>query len=386
MAKRILVLGSTGSIGTSALDVIRDYPGRFELAGISALSQLDLLARQIDEFRPPLAAITDSAVIRKAGLSNSLHGARLLTGENATVDLVRQSNADMLVVATVGYAGLLPTLAGIEKGMTIALANKEVLVAAGEMVMERARNAGVAILPVDSEHNAVFQCLAGNDAKAIRRILLTASGGPFLRFSQEALDHVTVEQALRHPTWSMGRKITIDCATMMNKGFEVIEACHLFGLSADQVEVLVHPQSTVHSMVEFTDGSVLAHMGPTNMYLPILNVLSYPERWANKYPSLDLASIGSLHFEHPDMERFPCLRYAYEAMKTGGTLPAAVNAANEVAVGEFLAGRLPFTGIPRMIREAMDHHSPVANPDLGDICETDRKTREMAKEYGRTLA
>ena len=387
MVKRVIVLGATGSIGTTTLDVVRDFPDRFKVVGLSARSKIDLLARQAGEFRPAFICVSDAAAAEASGLRSGLGGdVLLLKGEAGVVELVRRCEADVLVVATVGFAGLLPTLAGVDRGMRIALANKEVLVAAGDVVVERARRGGVEILPIDSEHNAVLQCLAGNDRRSVRRVVLTASGGPFLRYSREALERVTVEQALRHPTWNMGRKITIDCATLMNKGLEVIEACRLFDLRPEQVEVVIHPESTIHSMVEFADGSILAQMGQTNMYLPILNVLSYPDRVANKFPPLDLVAVGALRFEQPDRERFPCLDYAYEAIRVGGTLPAAMNAANEVAVGVFLEGHIPFMGIAATIRAVMDRHDVIEHTDLDNLRETDRLAREMATEHARGLA
>ena len=382
MRKRIIILGSTGSIGTSTLDVIRDFPSQFEVVGLSTHSNSHLLGSQAQEFSPQAVCISNPEAEPQALPAQTT----LFLGEEGLAELVNSLDADMLVVATVGFAGLFPTLAGIEKGMTIALANKEVLVVAGEIVMQKAREAGVKVLPIDSEHNAIFQCLAGNDAKSVRRIFLTASGGPLRNLTRGDMASVTVEQALNHPTWNMGRKITIDCASLMNKGLEVIEACHLFGLSPDQVEVVVHPQSTIHSMVEYRDGSVLAQLGQTSMYLPILNVLSYPQRFENKFAPLNLAALGQLSFSAPQFDLFPCLGYAYEAIRAGGTMPAAMNAANEIAVSFFLDRAIPFMGIAQIIRKVMDNHEVVHAPDLNNLRGTDFDARKTAREYAANLA
>jgi len=386
-SKRIIVLGATGSIGATTLDVVRDFADRFQVVGLSAHRNVGLLKRQVEEFSPRAVCVSDAEAARKCGLaSDSFGGAEFLMGEGGLSALVEGLEADLLVVATVGFAGLLPTLKGIERGLAIALANKEILVAAGEIIVASAREAGVPLLPIDSEHSAVFQCLEGNHAPSLRRVVLTASGGPFRGWSREAIESATPEEALQHPTWTMGRKITIDSATLMNKGFEVIEACHLFHLRPDQIDVLIHPGSTVHSMVEFNDGSVLAQMGQTDMYLPILHAVAYPDRLANKFPPLDLAALGALEFSHPDRRLFPCLDYAYEAISTGGTMPAAMSAANEVAVDAFLRKRIPFGGIARTVRAAMDAHTTMDNPNLDVLREADRQARETAERYVGNMA
>jgi 1-deoxy-D-xylulose-5-phosphate reductoisomerase len=380
MRKRLIILGSTGSIGTKALEVVADFAAQFEVVALSTNSRVELLASQIMKFRPQAVCVrnnTSSDVARHAALEV---GARYLTGDAGLVQLVSEYDADMVVVATVGFVGLLPTLCGIERGMTIALANKEVLVTAGHLVMAAAHKAGVSILPIDSEHNAVFQCIDGCGTKSIRRIILTASGGPFRGFTQKEMRSITRAEALRHPTWNMGEKITIDSATMMNKGFEVMEAAHLFGIPAQQVDVIVHPQSTVHSMVEYVDGSIIAQMGTTDMYLPIQNVLMYPERHANRFPALDLAALGTLTFQAPDLENFPCLRYAYESAERGGTYPAVLNAANEIAVARFLAGEIPFLGIPETVNDALQTHSRAAAASLEEIQAADLWAREQASQ------
>ncbi len=313
----------------------------------------------------------------------------LLTGPDSLVDLVRRTDADLLVVATVGIAGLEPTLAGIERGMSLALANKEVLVVGGEIVMAKAAQEGVEVIPIDSEHSALAQCLGGAEWDHIERLILTASGGPFREADAEKIHNATPEEALSHPTWSMGPKISIDSATLMNKGFEVIEACHLFGVSPDAVSVIVHPQSAVHSLVEFVDGSILAQLGPTDMYLPVLTAMAWPERVRNKMPSLSLADLSELTFMEPDMERFPCLSYAYEAIAAGGLMPAVLNAADEVAVARFLNHEISFGEVPKIIRSVMDAFAsqPVDTlTTLELLREADARARGMARNYGTDSA
>ena len=381
--KRLAILGSTGSIGRQAVEVVSTLP-HVRVCALAARANWRLLAAQASRLGPKVAAMTDEAAADR--LRKKLAGKlKVLSGPDAMTEMVRRCRPDMVLTAVVGTAGLRPTLAAIECGADLAIANKEVLVVGGHVVMERARRAGAEILPIDSEHNAIFQCLAGNAPANVRRLILTASGGPFRGFSRRQLEKVTREQALDHPTWDMGPKVTIDSATLMNKGFEVIEACHLFGVGPSQVDVVIHPQSIVHSMVEFTDGSVLAQLGQTSMYLPILNALAYPERVANKYPSLNLAELGKLDFARADRGLFPCLDYAYEACEKGGTLPAALNAANEVAVEAFLEERIPFTGIPETIRAVLDQHEIIPQPDLETLREVDRAAREMAGIHARSF-
>lgn len=386
--KRICILGSTGSIGVRTLDVIRDAPDRYQVVGLSAHRSAGRLHAQVEEFTPVGACITGdsggaSPADRRTGRAS---GTRWFSGPGGALDLIDACEADLVVVAMVGAAGVLPTLHAIRAGATIGLANKETLVTAGELVMREAGARGVALLPIDSEHNAIFQCLhgqclAGELRAALRRVILTASGGPFRGRSRAELAGVTVAEALRHPTWNMGRKISIDSATLMNKGFEAIEARHLFDVGADRIDVVVHPQSVVHSMVEFVDGSVIAQLGATDMYFPIANVLSHPERLPNdRYPSLDLVKVGVLEFEAPDTEAFPCLRFAFEAIRRGGRFPAVLNAANEVAVERFLEGEIGFLEIPGRIEAALEAHdaegdSPEAALDLEAIREADARAR-----------
>jgi 1-deoxy-D-xylulose-5-phosphate reductoisomerase len=375
--KRICILGSTGSIGENTLRVIGDWPDRFQVVGLSAQSSAGLLADQADRFGVGQISLVGDQPFEAPPCVD-----RLWRGSEGLEKLIEASEPDLVVVATVGAAGLAPTLLAIERGVTVALANKEVLVTAGDRVMALARERGVAILPIDSEHNAIFQCLDERPASPLRRILLTASGGPFRGRSRQDLAEVTLAEALNHPTWRMGKKITIDSATLMNKGFEVIEVHHLFGQPVDKIEVVVHPQSVIHGMIEFHDGSMLAQLGVTDMYLPIANVLAYPERLRNdRFAPLDLSAIGAMTFEKPDLEAFPCLAYATEAVRRGGTYPTVLNAANEVAVGLFLAEEIRFLDIPALIDEALEAHRSVDEPDLGDIGTADRWAREWCEAH-----
>jgi len=387
--KRIGILGSTGSIGRSTLEIVRRFPDRFEVVSLAAGRNVTMLRDQINEFRPCVVSVMDAEPAD--ALDRLLDGApfrpQILHGEEGYRCVAAHPDAHVVVSAMVGAAGLLPTLAAIEAGKTLALANKETLVVAGEIVMSLAARKGVAILPVDSEHSAIFQCLQGNHRSALRRILLTASGGPFFRCGSDELCRVTPEAALRHPNWSMGRKITIDSATLMNKGLEVIEATWLFGAPVDQISVHIHPESIIHSMVEYIDGSVIAQLGIPDMKLPIAYALSYPERLPVEAPPLDLFGVGKLSFFQPDEDRFPCLRLAYEACRKGATFPAVLNAANEVAVSAFLEGRIGFMQIPRLIGSVMSTHHTVAETlTLEAVLEADRQAREEAERMAAELA
>ncbi|MCX7017813.1 MAG: 1-deoxy-D-xylulose-5-phosphate reductoisomerase [bacterium] len=378
MKKRIIILGSTGSIGSRVLDVAADFPEHFEVVALSAHSRLDLLARQVGLHHPRAVCVCDPAKAADARALCESAGVRAHMGTKGLEELVAEYDADLVIVATVGFVGIAPSLRALASGKALALANKEVLVAAGDIVMEAARRAGRPILPIDSEHNAIAQCLNNSDRAALRRIILTASGGPFRGASRDDMKNITPAEALRHPTWNMGPKITIDSATLMNKGFEVIEGAHLFGVSAGMIQVVIHPQSVIHSMVEYVDGSVIAQLGVTDMYLPIQNALFHPERVANRFAPLDFARLGMLTFENPDMETFPCLRFAYEAASRGGTYPAVLNAANETAVARFLAGGMPFLAIADTIRGALEDHKPSGGCTLDDILAADRWARERA--------
>ena len=356
-ARRLAILGSTGSIGRSALAVVDAHPTRLSVVALAAGDNASLLADQIRTYRPDVVAIgTSDAAGRLRDASGAGARPRIETGTDGLIAVATHPSADIVLCASAGTAALEAVLAAIEAGKTIALANKEVLVMAGELMTTAARNRGVAILPVDSEHNAIHQCLHGRRHDEIRRLILTASGGPFRGWSEDALASVDPALALRHPTWRMGRKITVDSATLMNKGLEVIEARWLFDVPADRIDVVVHPQSIVHSMVELNDGSVIAQLGVTDMRLPIQYACSYPERWEAALPSLDLVGTGRLDFHEPDRDRFPCLGLAYSALRAGGTLPVVLNAANEIAVATFLAGRLGFTTIAQVIAETMNAH------------------------------
>ena len=360
--KRIAILGATGSVGTQTLDVIAAFPDRYSAHSLTANTRVDLLESQIARFRPRMVAVNDGdsadRLARRSGPPSS-H-----TGVEGLIEAVTHPDVDMVISALPGSAGLVPTLKAIEAGKTIGLANKEILVMAGEIVMESARRNGVDILPVDSEHCAVHQCLAGQDPDRIERVILTASGGPFRNSDPEDLTRMSSKDALNHPTWNMGRKVTIDSATLMNKGFEVIEAHWLFDLPVSKIDVVIHPQSIIHSMVEMVDGSLLAQLGPTDMRIPIQYALSYPERLETPWPRFDITRNWSLTLDPPDGDTFPCLGLAYEASRRGTTAPAVLSTADEMAVEAFLQHRIGFTDIPGIIADAMDRHA--AAPDRLD--------------------
>jgi 1-deoxy-D-xylulose-5-phosphate reductoisomerase len=376
--KRLTLLGSTGSIGVSTLDVVASFADRFEVVALAAGGNLDLLERQVRRFAPQSVSVRDAETAaeleRRIGAT-----CRVLHGADGLVEVATHDDADLVVSALVGAVGLEPTYEAIGLGRDVALANKEALVVAGEHMTRRAVETGARILPVDSEHNALHQCLRGENNAEIRRLWLTASGGPFRRFSSAELDGVTREQALDHPTWKMGPKITIDSATLMNKGLEVIEARWLFALGPTRIRVVVHPKSVVHSMVEFVDGSFKAQLGITDMRHPIQYALSFPERWQTELPPFDPIEAGPLEFEPPDVERFPCLGLAYQALEAGGAATAVLNAANEVAVQAFLDGRLGFVGIPRVISVALDRHATEPAGNLAELTDADRAARRTAE-------
>ena len=371
--KRIAVLGSTGSIGTQTLDVVRKHPDRFKVVALAAGSNAELLAAQADEFRPELAVIA-------SGTADAPAGTRFSTGREALLEAAAHPHADVVVNALVGSAGLLPTLTALDAGKTVALANKESLIAGGSLVTRRVADAPDRLLPVDSEHSAVFQCLAGNRFDDVRRVILTASGGPFRGRSREDLEDVTVEQALAHPTWRMGRKITVDSATLMNKGLEAIEAQHLFRVPIDRVELVVHPRSLVHGIVEFVDGSFIAQLSNPDMRLPLQIALAWPERLPEGAEPLDWQTIGSLAFEPLDAETFPCPGLAVAAARRGGTYPCVLNAANEEAVEAFLSERLRFGAIPAVIERVLERHDGVAAPELDDVLEAETWARAEARK------
>jgi len=383
--KRIAILGSTGSIGRSALAVVDAHRDRLSVAALAAGENAELLAEQIARYRPSIVAMASGVAVDRLRASLPAGVSIAGAGRDGLVAVATAPDVDIVLCASSGTDGLEAVLAAIEHRKTIALANKEVLVMAGGIVTEAARRSGVAILPVDSEHNALHQCLHGRPAAEIRRLILTASGGPFRGRTASQLMSVSAEEALRHPTWRMGRKITIDSATLMNKGLEVIEAHWLFGVRGDQIDVLVHPQSVVHSMVELTDGSIIAQLGVTDMRLPIQYAFSYPERWAAPLAPLDLATAGRLDFDVPDTTAFPCLRLAYRALDAERSLPVVLNAANEIVVARFLEGRLGFPSIARVIEETMDAHIPVEVASLASVRNVDQWAREYSLELARRV-
>jgi 1-deoxy-D-xylulose-5-phosphate reductoisomerase len=395
--KRVVVLGATGSIGESALTVARDIPERMEIVGLAAKRNAEKLAAAANEVRPASVCLVDETQIDL--LRKALHyKPRIFSGEPGLIEIVSVTDADMVLVAIVGTGGLRPALAAIEAGKDLAVASKEILVMAGEIVMREAREKNVHVLPVDSEHNAIFQCLEGKrstlnhqrstsnaegsalDVSDVRRIILTASGGPFRETPRAGFDSITPEQALKHPTWNMGPKITIDSATLFNKGLEMIEAHWLFGMEMERVEVVIHPQSIVHSMVEFTDGSTLAQLSYSNMCFPIQYAVTWPDRVPNSLPPLDFSKLSKLEFFTPRYDDFPALNLARRAGDTGGTLPAVMNAANEIAVAAFLDRKMRFPEIWRIVEQVMNRHTPVAHPDLDAILGADQWARAQAME------
>jgi 1-deoxy-D-xylulose-5-phosphate reductoisomerase len=379
----IAILGSTGSIGCNTMSVVESFrDGRFRVVALAAGRNVARLAEQVEQHRPELVAVEDEECagrLREELERRGVGTPRIKVGEAGLVEVATHEGARTVVSATVGAVGFVPTLRALEAGKRVALANKETLVIAGELMTQAARVSGAEILPVDSEHNALHQCLRGERREEVRRLILTASGGPFREKPLSAMARATVDEAMRHPTWSMGAKITIDCATLMNKGLEVIEARWLFGFGADEIDVVVHPDSVVHSMIELVDGSVIAQLGVTDMRHAIQYALTYPERHASaQLPPLDLTKLGALRFEAPDLERFPCLGLAYRALREGGTLPAAMNAANEEAVKAFLAGGIRLTDIARVIERVMDAHETRAVESLDVVLEVDRLARAQA--------
>jgi 1-deoxy-D-xylulose-5-phosphate reductoisomerase len=379
MSKKIAILGSTGSIGISTLKVVQKLKPSFQVVGLTAYRNVKELAKQIKTFKPKMAAILDWKFFPELKALTKGTSTQLLAGEEGLVAVAGESGADLVLSAIVGAAGLKPTLTAIQKGKDIALANKETMVMAGEVVTKAAKKSGSKILPVDSEHCAVFQCLAGSSkASEIHKILLTASGGPFRNLNKKHFSKITLKQALNHPTWQMGPKITIDSATLMNKGLEVIEAHYLFGAPYSKIDIVIHPESIVHSMVEYIDGSVLAQLGTTDMQIPIQYALTYPARGNSPVSRLDLTQIKSLHFEKPDRGKFPCVDLAYEAGEKGGTYPAVLNAANEVAVNRFLKEEISFNHIPKIIEKTLRKYRPLTNGTLDGILLADRWARQQA--------
>ena len=378
--KRLAILGATGSIGTATLDVVANFPDHFQVVSLAAGRNMDLLRRQISRFRPKLAAVAEPG--DAAALAAEFPGIQVLAGEEGRIAAAVHPDVTSVVGAFVGALGLVPTWHAVTAGREVLLANKETLVVAGELMMAAAARSGAVVLPVDSEHNALHQALRVGPAGSVRRLILTASGGPFRTTPREHLARVSVAETLAHPTWKMGAKITVDSATMMNKGLEIIEAYHLFGLPEPAIDVVVHPESRIHSLVEYIDGTLIAQLSVNDMRFPILYALAYPERLASPFGTLDLVELGALHFEAADPVRFPCLRLAREALRAGGTVPAVMNAANEVAVEAFLAGRLNFLGIPAVVEEAMGREAagPEALDSLESALAADVRGRAWARE------
>ena len=378
--KALSLLGSTGSIGTQTLDIAAQYPDKFRIVGLAAGRNVELLAQQVRQFRPLIVAVFDADKLPelKAAIADLSPQPTLLAGQEGVIEVARCAEADVVVTGIVGCAGLLPTIAAIKAGKDIALANKETLIAGAPVVLPLVKQYGVKLLPADSEHSAIFQCLQGVPKDGLRRILLTASGGSFRDLPIEKLAQVTVADALKHPNWTMGRKITIDSATLMNKGLEVIEAHYLFGVEYDQIAIVIHPQSIIHSLIELEDTSVLAQLGWADMRLPLLYALSYPDRIATNWEPLDLVKIGSLTFREPDHEKYPCMQLAYAAGRAGGCMPAVLNAANEQAVALFLDEKIRFLDIPRLIEQTCDRYQSQNRPDpsLEDILAADDWARQ----------
>ena len=388
LMKRITILGSTGSIGRNALDIIARNKKRFKVSVLTAGNNVDLLEKQVKSFSPDVVALADekAAMEMKNRLgkrhASSVH---ILSGNKGVIEAAAYDNTDFVLSAIVGSAGLAPTLSAIHAGKTIGLANKESLVMAGDMIMEEAKKYHVRILPVDSEHSAIFQCIEGYKKSDLRRIILTASGGPFADRSLHDLYDIAPEDALKHPRWNMGKKISIDSATLMNKGLEVIEAHHLFDFPPGKIDVLIHPQSIVHSLVEFHDRSYIAQLSIPDMKGPIAYALTYPKRLKNVITGLELDTVESLTFKKPDPQCFPCLSYAYRALKAGGTMPSVLNAANEVAVNAFLKGTIRFPAIPHVIKNTIDQHALISETGLDVILEADKWARKKAKEIIKSL-
>jgi 1-deoxy-D-xylulose-5-phosphate reductoisomerase len=378
--KGLSILGSTGSIGTNVLRVVDAFPGRFEVVGLAAGTNVEVLAEQVAQYRPRVVSVADRGALERLSRLVDLSGLRTATGPEGMAEVATRAEASMVVAAAVGALGLVPTYRALEAGKDVALANKETLVMAGELMLARARETGARILPIDSEHCALHECLDGRRPQDVRRLLLTASGGPFRNRPRDSFDRITPAEALAHPTWRMGPKITIDSATLMNKGLEVIEARWLFGMGAAKIEVLVHPQSVIHSMVELVDGTVLAQIGVTDMRMPIQYALSYPEKWEAAIPGMDFTKALKLDFAPPDRSKFPCLSLAYLALEAGGTAPAALNAANEEAVAAFLDGRVAFPAIPESIQEVLEAEPRTSASTLEDVLEADRRARERARQ------
>ena len=379
--KKVTILGSTGSIGLSTLDIIEKNPQRFQVVALAAGKNINLLKKQIEKFKPKVVAVsTKESALKLREALTSKSKVKIFYDKEGLREIASFPSTDIVVSAISGSAGLIPTLAAIEAGKDIALANKETMVMAGEIVTKKAKKKGVKIIPVDSEHSAIFQCLEGRKRENLRRIILTASGGPFFNFTGNELKKVSLSQALQHPNWKMGKKITVDSASLMNKGLEVIEAKWLFNLDISDIDVLIHQQSIVHSLVEFTDGAFLAQMGIPDMKIPIAYALTYPERIINDLPTLNIVKTGNLEFSNPDIKKFPCLGLAYAAGLCGGTAPVVLNAADEIAVSAFIEKKIRFIDLPKIIEKILVLHNSINNPSLDDILQADLWARRETKK------
>ncbi len=376
--KRIAVLGSTGSIGRNTLDIAAAFPGKFEVVGLSAHSNVDVLCRQIKKFRPQWVCVNDPRAMTQLAAQPYARACRLLNGKDELAGVLKERGIDIVVMAISGAEALIPLLAAIESGKDVALANKEALVMAGEIVMAQARDRRANIIPIDSEQSAIWQCLHGEDQRKIQCVYLTASGGPLYKRQKKSFAHIGPQEVLKHPRWKMGKKITVDSATLMNKGLEVIEAMHLFSLSLKSIKVIIHPEAIIHSMVGFMDGVVMAQLSVTDMRIPIQYALSYPERLMNTLPRIDFHRLGKLHFADPDFRKFPCLDLAFHAARAAGTVPSVLNAANEVCVEEFLHRRLRFIDIAKVVEKVMGRHRTIRQPLLNDILSADAWARQEA--------
>ena len=382
MRKKIVILGSTGSIGRQTLEVIKKYSNEFEVVGLSGWENTRLLKEQISFFKPKIAVVKNEYIAKQLTKEiNSLNNIKILWGTNGLIEISILEKVDITVVAITGIASLIPTYEAVKRGKKVALASKEAMVVAGELLVKEVKARNAKILPIDSEHSAILQCLKNEKKECVEKIILTASGGALYNFTEAALKDVTIEDALNHPTWEMGKKVTIDSATLMNKGLEAIEAKWFFNIPANKIEIVIHPQSYVHSMVQFIDGTILAQIGEHDMKIPIQYALFYPDRIGNNFSRLDLTKIGQLAFRKPNFNKFPCIKLAYQALELGGTMPAVLNGANEIAVNAFLNNQISFSTIPQIIQNTMKEHKPKHNPNISDILDADYWAREKALNF-----
>ncbi|HZK12847.1 MAG TPA: 1-deoxy-D-xylulose-5-phosphate reductoisomerase [Atribacterota bacterium] len=382
MRKKIVILGSTGSIGQQTLEVIQKHTNEFEVVGLSGWENTRLLKEQIRFFKPKIVVVKNGDVAKRLKREiNNLNNVKILWGTDGLIEISILEEVDVTVIAITGIASLIPTFEAVKKGKKVALASKEAMVVAGELLIKEAKSSNAKIIPIDSEHSAILQCLKNEQKDSVEKIILTASGGALYNFTETALKNVSVEDALNHPTWKMGNKVTIDSATLMNKGLEVIEAKWFFNIPANKIEIVIHPQSYVHSMVQFIDGTIIAQIGEHDMKIPIQYALFYPNRMSNNFSRLELTKIGQLTFKKPNFNKFPCINLAYHALETGGTMPAVLNGANEIAVNAFLNSKISFSAIPQIIQNTMKEHKPKYNPNINDILDADYWARERALNF-----